>query len=194
MIDNFKIISEMLSFKSDDEFYFVQILKRKKENRELGSNSYVVKTYYIRSHKHLELHRPEMIELANFHNARVYINLNKRSFEKMAFHCLKKISDIIMNKDYVSISKAYNSVCGLYSEKDDKSWIIDIDEKVNLKYGRELLDHLKSLQPIGEKFINWIETKNGYHLIVKPFDISQFDNKKYPLEIHKNNPTILYCP
>lgn len=189
MIDNFSIIEPLLKFNSEDDFYFVQILKRKKEHKELGSNSYVVKTYFIKSLEDLEFHKPEMICLADFHDARVYINLNKRSFEKMAFHSLKKISDIIMNKDYKSVRSAYNSVCGLYSEKDDKSWIIDIDD---VNYNQfEFLSYVQELEPFGDKFIAKIPTKNGYHLIVKPFNLTWISSR-FNFEIHKNNPTILY--
>ena len=47
MIDNFELIKSLLKFESPDDFYHLQILKRKKENPELGSNSRVVKTYYV---------------------------------------------------------------------------------------------------------------------------------------------------
>jgi hypothetical protein len=39
MVDNFEIIKSLLQFDSEDDFYHLQILKRKKENPELGSNS-----------------------------------------------------------------------------------------------------------------------------------------------------------
>ena len=96
MIDNFEQISKLLSFDNNDQFYFVQVLKRKKENPELGSNSYVVKTYYIKSVDDLMFNKGEMIVLANYHNARICINLNKRSFERTCLHTLKKITDQII--------------------------------------------------------------------------------------------------
>lgn len=54
MINNILAIKSLLHFQSEDDFYHLQILKRKKEHPELGSNSYVVKTYYIRSVEYLE--------------------------------------------------------------------------------------------------------------------------------------------
>ena len=53
MINNIEIIKTLLEFNSQDEFYHLQVLKRKKENPELGSNSYVVKTYYVGSIEYL---------------------------------------------------------------------------------------------------------------------------------------------
>ncbi len=112
MINNFRQITELLKFDSEDDFYHLQILKRKKENPELGSNSYVIRTYCIRSKEHLVEKMDEIINLCIYNNARAYINLNRRSFERAAFHTLKKISDIIMNKDYKSVRNAFESVCG----------------------------------------------------------------------------------
>lgn len=193
MIDNFELIKPLLDFPSEDTFLFCQVLKRKKENPEIGSNSYVVKTYFIKSLEDLEFYREEMICLANFHNARVYINLNSRSFEKTAFNTLKKITDQIMNKDFKSVRKAYNSVCGMHSE-GDKKWIIDVDEP-NFDNLDKIKIALSNVQPHGNsKFITTIPTKNGYHVITKPFNVEQFNGLLQGYEIHRQNPTILFCP
>lgn len=192
MIDNFEQIKKLLKFENEDDFYFSQIIQRKKENPEVGSNSHVVKTYYIKSVSDLDYYKGEMMCLAEFHNARVCINLNRRSFEKVAFQNLKKNLDVIMNKDYKSVRKSYNSVCGLMSNEKDKSWIVDVDSK-----GREANDVLKCIdgcRPEGNKLKTIIETKNGVHLITSPFDIQQF-RKSFPfIDIHKDNPSILYIP
>ena len=100
MINNFEQIKNLLHFENEDIFYHLQILKRKKENPEIGRNSYLIKTYYVTSNEYLDKVKDEIINLCDFNKARAYINLNPRSFEKTAFNTLKKISDIIMNKDY----------------------------------------------------------------------------------------------
>lgn len=188
MIDNFNQISELLKFESDDDFYHLQILKRKKENPEIVSNSQVIKTYYVYSLEYLQNIKPEIINLCDFHNARACINLNPRSLERSAFHTLKKITDIIMNKDWRSVHKAYDSVCGSFSSNKDKSWIIDIDVK-DINEVNRVNDIINIVEPIGDKKISIIETKNGYHLICKPFNLSKVEIHH---DIHKNNPTILY--
>lgn len=193
MVDNFNEIKKLLLFSSDDEFYFCQILKRKKENPELGSNSHVVKTYYIKSIEELEREKGEMICLAEYHNARVCINLNKRSFERICYHNLKSITDHIMNKDFSGVRKSYNSCCGSFSDANDtKKWIIDIDVKGRL--ANEVLKTIDSIRPEGNKLVAILDTKNGVHLITTPFDVQAF-RVVYPgIDIHKNNPTILFIP
>jgi hypothetical protein len=192
MVDNFEQIKSLLKFDDEDSFYLVQIIKRKKENKELGSNSHIVKFYYIKSAEDLDKDKEEMVLLANFHNARVCINLNKRSFEKTAFHTLKKITDQILNKDFKNVRKAYNSVCGMHAGELDKTWIVDIDEKG--RYANKVLKDLDEIQPMGNKLIAIIETKNGVHLITRPFNIQKFKEWFPNIDVHKNNPTIIYIP
>ena len=127
MQNNFQQISNLLQFRSDDDFYHLQIIKRKNDHPEIGSNSLVIKTYYIKSEDHLAKVESEIIALCDLHGERACINLNRRSFEKMAFHTLKKVTDQIMNKDFKSVRKAYESVCGAYANESNKKWIIDID-------------------------------------------------------------------
>lgn len=193
MIDNFEQIKNLLVFESEDDFYFSQIIQRKKENPQVGSNSHVCKTYYIRKVEDLDYYKEEMVNLATIHNARVGINLNRRSFEKCAFQTLRKITDQIMNKDYKSVRKAYNSVCGLHSNEANKKWIIDIDEK-NIDVVDECIKVIEDINPIGKSKVQSIlETKNGYHIISSPFDVRGF-SKVFKYDIHKDNPTILYIP
>lgn len=196
MINNLDEIIQLLHFESEDDFYHLQILKRKKEHPELGSNSLVVKTYYIRSTEYLLQKFMEIQTLCGLHNARACINLNRRSFEKIAFQVLKKVCDQIMNKDFKSVRKAYESVCGAHSnEKDGKKWIIDLDEK-NYKKAEVIAATIKNCEPLrrSDKVISILETKNGYHLISKPFNVEEFKKFHPEIDIHKDNPTILYIP
>ncbi len=192
MVDNFQQISDLLNFDSEDDFYHLQILKRKKEHPELGSNAHVIKTYYIKSKVDLSNKRDEIIALCTHHNARACINLNRRSFEKMAFHLLRKVADQIMNKDYKSCRKAYESVCGGNSNEPIKRWIIDIDDKEF--DSTNLIKLINFCTPFGDKFIAKLPTKNGYHIITKPFNVMEAQGQGFPkdLDIQKDNPTILY--
>jgi hypothetical protein len=101
---------------------------------------------------------------------------------------MKKVSDILMNRDYKSVRKAYESVCGEFGNGKYKSWIIDIDTK-DINEISKVLDLINSQKPEEKKFIALLETKNGYHMIVKPFDKSKINLGH---DLHTNNPTILY--
>ena len=170
MVNNFEIINNLLTFESSDDFYHLQILQRKKEHEELGRNSYVVRTYCIREGQLMDK-KDEIIKLCDLFGARAYINLNVRSFESLAFQTLKKVTDQIMNKDFKSVKTAFESVCGMYGTGRNSSWIIDIDGDTDdeLLFAIEL--HVNGCRPYGEnKIIAKIPTKNGIHIITKPFD------------------------
>jgi len=201
MIDNFDIIIPLLEFdesKEWDEFYFVQILQRKKDNPNgvKGSNnsSRLIKAYYIDSVQKLINLKPEMVGLANFFGARVGINLNKRSYYKTAFNTLKHIAEQMHNKNFKKVHRAWNTACGVHNG-GDKIWILDIDHK-DLDIIKDIEQFVNKQQPIGKsKILSLIPSKSGYHLITTGFDTRKFRNSIYSdVEIHKNNPTNLYIP
>jgi len=197
MVDNFNKILDLMDFRSEDDFYFLQIIRRKKENPGLEKSSKVVHVFYIKSKEQLISHKKEIIDMCNYYKARAYFNLNRRSFKTIALQTMKSLSDCIINNNYIPAKDAFNSCCNRFSAEsgDSKKWIIDIDEKledVNLK---GILMILTPLSPKGEKGIDIIETKNGHHLITKPFNRDEF-KKKIPIEvdIHPDNPSCLFVP
>lgn len=192
MINNTALIIPLLQFSSDDDFYHLQIIKRKKEHPELGSNSMIVKTYYISSIEYLNKKLEEIIVLCNHHNARACINLNRRSYEKCAYQTLRKVADQILNKDYRSVRKAYESVCGTYSNEPVKKWILDVDYPLTDKLVSNISDKIVSIEPIGNKVVAVLPTKNGFHIICTPFNIKEANLTL--IDIHKDNPTIMYIP
>lgn len=191
-INNLKLILKLLSFPDEDTFYHLQIIKRRKENPGINSNSKIIKTYYIYSKDYLINKMDEIKNLCKFSNARAYINLNPRSFERTSYHLLKKVTDCILNKDFKSVRKSYETVCGQYGKTT--SWIIDVD----IKDFEKVLNIATEINKCNSKFdpniIAYIPTINGYHIISHPFDTRSLDTVKerYTFDIQKNNPTLLY--
>ena len=196
MIDNFEIIKPMLKFESEDDFYFVQILQRKKDNPDgaHGNNNSarLIKAYYINSTEHLDSLKDEMIFFANHFNARVGLNLNKRSYEKTAFNTLKKVAEVMHNKDFQMVKRAWNTSCGIHNGTD-KIWLLDIDQ-LNMEYVNQVKMFVNGVFPQVDKILGLIPSKSGFHLITKGFDLRDFSSKYPEIEVHKNNPTNLYIP
>lgn len=194
IIDNFELIKQLLSFNSSDDFYFLQIIMRKKENPSVGSNSYILKEYYIESLTHLDSKKEEIVKLCLDFNARAYINLTSRSFKKLAFKNLEKISNLFLNDNYKDIRRSYSSVCGEFGY-GEKRWIIDIDDINfnNVLYVAEEINKIKQ-SAFDPNVIAYIPTLNGWHIITHPFNLKLLEplmcEKKF--DIHKNNPTLLY--
>jgi len=210
MINNFDQIRELLTFDKEDEFYFVQILQRKKDNpgNINGSNNSnrLIKAYYINSLEKFNRQKDEMILLAKTFNARVGLNLNKRSYYKTAFNTLKRIAEQMHNKNFQTIHRSWNTSCGVHNG-GDKIWLLDVDNITDVNIlamfdnpeGRRnsaMIHCIETSQPItaGKKIIANIPSKSGYHLIVKGFDSRQFVKDFPEVTIHKNNPTNLFIP
>lgn len=99
------------------------------------------------------------------------------------------------NKDFKSVRTAYNTCCGIHNANEDKLWLLDFDYKpTNPDWYINIKGEIYGYNPIGEKVLEFIPTKNGIHVITNPFD-SRIFKEKYPdVEIHKNNPVNLYIP
>ena len=221
-INNLESIIPLLDFKSKDDFYFVQIIKRRKENPEITMNCRQVATYYIRSVEQLRSLMDEIIQIADQENARVYINPNKRNAHDIAIKVLEyyvsRLKDDKHNKEFISnianiielieheyyylVMTKYKSkadhLIGKHPSEKDKKWIIDVDiedksEGDNPHKMIKLCSHLFNLQTKSNRvpLNKVIPTKNGYHIITRPFNPKDFD---YDYEIKKNSPTILYIP
>jgi len=200
MIDNIQLILPFLKFESKDDFYYLQILQRKKENPQLGSNSKVIKTYYIKSKQYLLDRYDEIKKLCEVFNARAMIRLNKRSFEKVGFKCMTNLANTMMNKEYSFLKASYDRACGLGHNDSEKKWIIDLDNtkesRLNNKDLEIYMSWINKCDPNTNKILSVIPSKNGYHLITLPFNIGQFKSygRENIVDIHKDNPTNLYIP
>ncbi len=197
MIDNYELIKPLLRFENPDHFYFLQLLRRKKENTTMTANSDVVKNYYISNLEYLDYKYQEIKDLCNFFNARAMLRLNRRSYEKTAFKTLKNISDSIYSKQYRGVCKDFDSACGTTPEDPDKTWIIDIDEQISISDQLQLRRFIElECEPFDDiKYRATIPTKNGLHIITRPFNLQKFNNKYGSVySIHKDNPTNLYIP
>lgn len=194
-VDNTEQIRGLLNFEDPNDFYFVQIIQRRKENPEMKVGNKVIRDFTISNLKYYDRKVPEMIKMADFYHARVCIRLNRRNFKKVALKMITDVANKIESEQYKSIDSSFSSAAGKYASETDKSWILDIDEE-NLRPGlmSEIKKYIENARPFGNKQKTIIPSKTGYHMIVKPFDSREF-SKLYPdIEIKKDSPTNLYIP
>jgi hypothetical protein len=189
----------------EDYFYFIQIIQRKKEIPELGSNNRVIRSYMISSLEKLEKNETEIIKMCEIFNARAYIHLNRRKWSRIALECLRHNAELIANGQHDGIKSSLETVIGRHNcePKGEKTWIIDIDwvdyenNKAAIPQIATLISKLQ-LETGIKPMIEYIPTKNGCHIITKPFNTAEFA-KYMQLQgsipyIHKDNPSILYIP
>lgn len=199
--DNFDQISRLLKFDTKDDFYFMQIIQRKKDGcdtRDSGNNGYrTIKSYYIRSVDDLMRRKDKIVELCKSNNARAYINLNRRNARQVALAAAKAYIDLVNEDRCDQGFKIYDHVCGVTrNSKAPRYWIVDVDTKdpVELHEAIVSVDSCRSGNPrclFGgyDNVRAVIPTPNGNHLIATGFDARELNGK---FDIKKDNPTILY--
>ena len=212
MVNNFEQIKSMFYFNEEDNMFFhCQIVSRAKDHK--GENKKVkegvIKTYFIRSREHLDSLKDEIILLCEHYGARAYINVAGKDFKSLQTLMLLKLANDIHQGVVRNPRKCLNSAAGELKSRIPK-WIVDID---NVSLKDSIKDRLFELyaQAYSSKGTNIsvetikavshlnifaeIPTKNGLHLIVRPFNTKAFNESFPDVDIHKNSMgTLLYYP
>lgn len=197
-VDNFEQIRELLKFESNDDFYFVELLQRKKDNPNFGSNNRLIKYYLIDSIDYFNKVENEIKTISDATGARVYINLNRRSFKNISLQSMRLIAQYVADNNHKAIINIIPSCCGKYRSEPNPTWILDVDYNDkdfpynNREVNEAILFAERECEPIGEKYKTVIPTLNGVHIIIKPFNLKKFSEKYPGITVHKNNPTLLY--
>lgn len=201
--DNFQQIADILRLRediiTDDTFFFLQIVKRKKDNPELESHRHLIDSWYIKDADHLVKYKDRIIEQCEKNNARAYFRLNKRSYEKVALQTLALVAQNIAAGNY-DIKNCYEKCAGLYHSDEDKTWVVDIDyDKNSVVQTNQMMrirrDIAALVNETGRDSTTYlVPTKNGIHIITRPFNVQRFKEMWPDVDIHKDNPTILYVP
>lgn len=199
--DNFDLLSKWLFFKedlgpeyADDWFYVVQIMTRSKDTGEKPQH---IRTMFVNSREYLMSHKDMIVKLCEMFNARAYISVNPSSYKKCAIKMFKELAELVENKNYKGILFLPESVAGKYTiDRSDKLWIVDLDGVKTLEDCQPYMDFIIGIYNDGRGRPNWelkpVPTVNGYHLLASPFDAREFKERWPEIEIHKNNPTLLY--
>lgn len=215
MVDNFKIIRPLLKFENPGDCYYVQLLRRQSDDPKIGGvpdpayhgnmHSRSIKDYFISSLEHFDEVENEIKTICDVFNVRAYIRLNKRTFKDISMVIFKHITEEICSGETFAppLHLVARAAGRANAAGKSKTWIVDVDaEFVPYKQAvREMIEMCEPFQSAND--IVEIQTKNGFHLITKPFNTSRMDelwqsfctenNIDLPrFDIHKDNPTILY--
>jgi hypothetical protein len=213
LVDNFNMVSNMLNFRSSDDFYFVQIIKRFKDNpnddRTQGNyhaGGWYLKGYRVRSGDELQQLKPEIVKMCHDNNARAYITINSRS-EQETNNFIK-----IYKKKFSSTDPRYIHADDIIpgQAKDGPSWkgqrsrlFLDVDVPRDAKCdGRNIWDEVRyMIDMVGIKPLAEYETPSGgLHIILPDKEdkrlyylkrlFSKFDNWKYKGKLATVHPNV----
>ena len=195
-IDNFNILAPWFDNLSDQgDFFFVQVIQRKKECN-IGSNNNVIKDYHFFDKETFLSKKEEITTLCKTFNARAYFWVNPRNCKEVQYEIIREALEAIelgTHKLFKCVSRALGRKrCNKYKSK----WILDFDTK-DWSLINKYLEVIYRCRPDGVKVNTFIKTVNGIHVITDPFDLEQFKQKVAiakldNIDIHKDNPTVLY--
>lgn len=202
-VDNFGLIRGFMRFESADQFYFLQILQRKKDGPgpngiAYGSNNKAraIKSYCVTSVEMLDRISVEVKHLCEYFNARAYFYPARRSFRQVAMKNIVLLANNISDSNYSHAKTDYWSACG--TTEIEKLYLVDVDyDKCDEDRMRDIRDDIdlsvRSGAPVGQRIRLCVPTKNGIHFICAPFDVASFKERYPDVDVHKSNPTVLYC-
>lgn len=192
MVDNFSLIRSLLTFDGEDDFYYTQLIQRKKEN-PTNRGDWAVKTWTINSFEKFDELTPDIIALAIQFNARATIRLNRRSRRQCALETLAELASNIAKNDYTPPDKVHSSIMGKFHADPVKKWLLDADDIApDSPIVDDVLYFINQLQPEGNKLVSVIPSKSGCHIITTPFNPVSFTKVFPKIAIQKDNPTNLY--
>lgn len=185
MIDNFDIFKKFAD-EDPDSFLFGQIMVRKKDgSRFARSNNRIIKDLCFRNPESFDKQKDEIIEICRVLGARAYVNPNPRSFKSLAVDIARICLDYVGKGGENACKGVFATACGRYGR--GKYWIIDIDNKDE----EEISSYRKMVE---EHIVCEVPTVNGVHFITKGFDSREFKVEFPHIDLHKQNPSLLYCP
>jgi hypothetical protein len=195
MIDNIELIKQLLNFSDEGDFYMLYVFKRKKDQPEGERDNHqsvrTIKSYCVESIEYLEKRYDEIKQLCEMFKARAYIHVQKQNHKDVSLNMMVALAQRIQDGN-LKQQHLFDSVVGQL-KTHEKRWIVDIDSKDPATV-LKIRGAINMCRPDGDKIIEMIPTKNGFHLITERFDVMEF-KKNYPdTEIQKKNPTLLYYP
>lgn len=214
-VDNFDLVSKLMTFNSDDDFYFCEIIKRKKDNPNDNFHYRLfIASYWITSQADLQSKKDEIINTCIQNNARAYIYMNPRSAK-----IVNDYANNVLKPRFAQKGKGFGKwrghelevAAGQHKDWDDRPIsFIDIDIAENEKHkvtgmlGKDIWDRtFAELKANGITPLSTYKTPNGGIHILLPdknarnIDFSWADggvDRGQYATVHWNydSPTLLY--
>ena len=201
IVNNFDLFRDkLISQLNENEFCFIQVLVRRKDgHNESGvsgnNHNRLIKFYTIKNINEYDRFIDEIKLLCHVFNARAYIHPTKRNFIEVANELFRIFAKIYTDQNYSNLKRCYSTACGRSFVKKDKKYIIDLDDEYasddKIKEITEFINN--KCAPLNiKKTLYMVPTVHGIHLICKPFNTATFLNEYKNIDIHKNNPSLLY--
>lgn len=125
-------------------------------------------------------------------NYRIYATVDKRDVKK----AMRRFKELILENDYtpnpeeffLDMENRWISALQQPTSRAESHFLIDFDSQEDAARGIEELAKFETEK--GNEFVHGYQTKNGWHIITKPFNYTKLPEWMHPL-IHKNGMMLL---
>lgn len=127
-INNFDKIIRYIPVNKSDNFLFLQIIRRNKDDKKSKFNIHTLYTRFIYTQQELTELMPMITSICESMDARAYINISLKSSNKLQNEISKKFINNIIDNNYFEPIKVLLSIAGkLKGENTNKYWLLDLD-------------------------------------------------------------------
>lgn len=209
MNENYKIIAneqriqqfiDWLSDLKPNETFYVCLFSRKKycpELKHIKSDKSQLKRFtttkerLIEKLKQLEiplgLYKQDENPIPN-HAIACYITANPRCNKKALQLMMKKGLDLMIAND--NRFNLHQEAMSCIQKSKSYTFVLDFDIDIDKELFKELDIENKVLQYVNTEAISWLETRGGFHLLIKPELVNKEFSKTFYNNIVKNIPYI----
>lgn len=207
MTDNFNRFREFMQLpeqEGGDAYYAIELVRRGKDCPDLPATNYHFKNYYIDTLAKYDKVKDEIRLLCRTLRLRAYASVCRKSFRRVTMNTLAEMARRAALDDFRRPYAVFESCSGKDVGKDDKFWVVDIDDcqfntLPHVKKRRLIIETVNSCEPAGQKMEMMLPTRTGVHLITRPFNLEQFNRlcKENPEieeipDVKKNHLTLLF--
>lgn len=188
-----------------DLFFEILLIRRGKDHPNLPAANYTFKSYYVDSIENYIKIKDEIIKCCEMFGLRAYVSVNVKSKEEYSKMCAFKFTQNILNNEYKKPWRVGDHVFSKITAKNDNTWLVDVDDidtnnDEDMIYVSNLINLINSCHSTYSIIvIGQIPTRNGLHILTRPFNTEQYKykynlsglNRECP-DIKKNHITLLY--
>lgn len=178
-IDNYHLIRPLLKFENKGDFYYVQLLKRKKDGTTKYANknnsARLVCNHQVYSLEEMDERMLEIRGICDLTKARAGIQINSINDKTVAQVMSRRSLEAVISGNY-RVTNLLQSILGHKDTTKHNYQTIDIDTKDETVL-KTTIDYINALQPTKKenKILATLPTYSGYHLLTENFRQDYFE-------------------
>lgn len=211
LVDNRRLIRSMLEDvlpkeEVGDGFFKFEALVRTKDDPEnvfiqQHKGSFLVHSWVVKTLNQYDKYIDEMVKLCDLTGARLYVNLDQKSTEKLVIDLADSSMSLIkqmLRNNQISTKNTFNLLNSITSRNttsihDTRKYLFDVDSK-DVKVLSQTLNLITANNSI-ERCMVVLDSPNGWHVVVDRFNLEDIREKldlMEDVEVKDNALTVVY--